>query len=252
MIVGWVQDVHNDPQGGREKLAVVSLVGERRWKKHKISAARNHCNILYTFCDLFIFIMKMLPLFESYSADEITFEIKEDTSLGEFAKQIWVKAMHPEMGSVGHVKLIQVNPEPMENANPDLDKNSRKNFDRARLRFSLFNPTVWSVDNSWIDRRWRGEGIGQVLYLHALKYVAENYKSVMVPNRSWAGETSTSLDAERVWSALARQGIPHVGDVFWGGSIQDSQLRVIPRRGHGWEEHRTGRPRQKNWRTDYE
>ena len=143
--------------------------------------------------------MKLEPiLFEAYSVEDINIDIQEDTSLGEDRKEIWVRAIHPTLGTVGHVKMIGLNSGPevkdetpkdqrtymyriindpnYEVVDTDLDETSYKDFDRLRKQISK-DPnqvTLWGVENSWTDRRFRAEGLGQVLYLYGLKHVAEN------------------------------------------------------------------------------
>lgn len=85
--------------------------------------------------------------------------------------------------------------------------------------------TVWGVHSSWVDRRFRGEALGQALYLHLMKYLAKKHTGVLVPNQSYeSGGTSDS--ANRVWTALKKYpGVKYVGSVFWGGGVGDIQLR---------------------------
>lgn len=181
-------------------------------------------------------------LFEAYSIEEIEISVNEDTSLGEDQKEIWVGATHPKLGSVGHVKIIKVD-------SSDLDEKYLEDFNSLKKQISN-EATLWGVENTWTDRRFRGEGLGQVLYLHGLKYVAENYNGIVVANKAWGGEGSTSDLAMNVWNALARK-VKHVGIAYWGGNIQNSDLKLRSRRKHGWEEYRTNKPREKRI-TDFE
>lgn len=186
-------------------------------------------------------------LFESYSVEDIKININEDTSLGENKKEIWVKGIHPNLGKVGHVKMIELDASyDFETTDLSLDEKYFDDFDNLRRKIAK-DPnqvTLWGVENSWTDRRFRGEGLGQALYLHGLKYVAENYKGVVVANKAWGGEDATSNLAINVWNVLARK-VKHIGIAFWGGNIQDSDLTLRSRRKHGWEEYKTSKPRNK-------
>jgi len=208
-------------------------------------------------------------LFESYSVEDVKINIIEDTSLGEDKKEIWVRGIHPNLGNVGHVKIIQLYAgtevkqdtpkirrtdfydallDPKYNFQPSdlVDEKYFDDFDNLRRKISK-DPnqiTLWGIENSWTDRRFRGEGLGQALYLHGLKYVAENYKGIVVANKAWDGEPATSDLAMNVWNVLAKK-VTHIGIAFWGGNIQDSDLTLRSRRKHGWQDYKKIKPRNK-------
>lgn len=85
--------------------------------------------------------------------------------------------------------------------------------------------TAWGINMSGSDRRFRGEGLGKAMYLHLLKYIATNYKGIVVNNQAWGGETSTL--AKNVWKSLTKHPeIKHIGSAFWGGNISNIKLRA--------------------------
>jgi hypothetical protein len=186
-------------------------------------------------------------LFEEHSIEDIEFSISEDTSLGENRKQVWVYANHPQLGNVASLNADSLNTtRPSGDEEIDavlygreayylLSPNAWNDFDKLRKQISNKpdEVTAWGINMSGSDRRFRGEGLGKAMYLHLLKYIATNYKGIVVNNQAWGGETSTL--AKNVWKSLTKHPeIKHIGSAFWGGNISNIKLRA--RRLHGWEQ----------------
>ena len=186
--------------------------------------------------------MKLYTLiFEEHSVEDIDISTKEDTSLGENQKQVWIKANHPDLGKVGLMYAI-----PLSTKQPNLDNedddltlqpNAWNDFDKLRKQISNKpnNVTLWGVQQAWNSQRFRDEGLGKAMYLHLLKYLANTYNGILVSNEAWGGEGATSIPAKNVWKSLANHSsIKHVGYAFWGGNISNINLRA--KRLHGWEQ----------------
>ena len=198
--------------------------------------------------------MKLYALiFEEHSVEDIDISTKEDTSLGENQKQVWITANHPELGEVGFVCAIPLStkhPHEVDDTqalyNPNyfnndddaltLEPNAWNDFDKLRKQISNKpnNVTLWGVQHSWNSQRFRDEGLGKAMYLHLLKYLANTYNGILVSNQAWGGEGATSILAKNVWKSLTKHPeVKHVGYAFWGGSISNINLRA--KRLHGWE-----------------
>jgi hypothetical protein len=162
--------------------------------------------------------------------------------------EIVAKAISPRLGVVGHARLealdlLQDEGDyflPQENLKLDEETGSSwgtSGQDLKTLRQTLKRPDlgVYGMGNTWVDRRFRAEAVGERLYLIGIAAAAKENCAV-VPNHVYGGSKATSLDARRVWSKLW-QVLPHVGPVTWGGGLALPRLLrepLKPRRGHGF------------------
>jgi GNAT superfamily N-acetyltransferase len=74
---------------------------------------------------------------------------------------------------------------------------------------------IWQVVQSRIEEEFRGQGLGKELYRKALEEVGRRHgRSFVVPYACTMGSGSTSKDALRVWTSLARE-YPSSGLVFY-------------------------------------
>lgn len=168
---------------------------------------------------------------------DITFAVRVD------ANEVWATANHPRLGRVGHAKLEPVN------LQDDLDGGLGWGDERdgteigptvknlLTFRDNLRNPdlSVYGVANTWVDRRFHGEAVGQRLYLIAIAKAA-TLGGVVIPNWVYGGPTATTMDARRVWAKLVTT-LPHLGWVVWGGRLSLPRLLTTPlrsRRPHGF------------------
>lgn len=189
------------------------------------------------------------------SVADITFSLDVGT-------QTWVHSNHPRLGNVGFLKLeairdfhnvgeiVDLGPKDSWKPYPDdmveppdvMDDLygtrlvetywSLKSFRQDLRRPDL---DVWGVANTWVDRRFRAESVGERMYLIAAAAAARS-GCVITPNDTYGGGSSTSGDAKRVWAKL--KGIlPSHGDLVWGGGLNLSLLLsqpLKPRRGRGF------------------
>lgn len=82
------------------------------------------------------------------------------------------------------------------------------------------------------------------MYVRLLKYIANKYCGICVPNSAFEGADGTSLLAGNVWRALKTiPGMISVGTAYWGGNI-DEVKSLNSRRPHGWENKKSGYDRQ--------
>ena len=104
-----------------------------------------------------------------------------------------------------------------------------------RLKLRLPDLGVIGVSDVSVDKRFRGEAVGERMYLIAAAYAASK-NCVLAPNHVWEGANETSGDALRVWSKLVRL-LPHEGTLVWGQGLNLPRLLsepLRPRRGHGF------------------
>ena len=142
------------------------------------------------------------------NVEDISFEIFEDATLGDDMRQVWIKAIHPDKdrfdlgspGEVGFVYAVRLNPEEpvvsLYHDNPKWDQllpQAWKDFDKLHKQIGGKNIELWGIQGSGSSRKFRGEGLGQAMYVRLLKYIANKYRGICVPNSAWKGSGGTSL-----------------------------------------------------------
>lgn len=175
------------------------------------------------------------------NVSDITFSVH----VGEMFREI--VAVSPRLGPVGHLVLEYVDLGDGSSWEEDqAARESDREFgttglaaraDLASFRKQLKIPDlqVLGVRSSWIDQRFRGEAVGERLYLIGIALAAKHHR-VVAPNHVYGGPRATSADARRVWKKLLPR-LPHKGDLVWGGGLNLHQLvtsPLKPRRGHGF------------------
>lgn len=169
------------------------------------------------------------------------------------SEYISITAQHPRLGAVGHVATLPIDsrdPKEFEfDDNPPWDLlRSDAYADFSALKKKLGHDVgVYVVTSSHVDKRFRGEGLGQAMYLRIMKYLADEKRAVLVPNSAVEGEGATSGSAQRAWGAIPKvPGAVFSGVAFWGGGITPPPIRS--RRGHGFQ--KSTRPRARKFDTD--
>ncbi len=155
--------------------------------------------------------------------EDVTFHFKKDnySDIPGFA----VIAKHPRLGTVGLVTahlLDTDTPSDEYSFGGDLLPIPWEDSQRFKKR-------VFGVRSSWVDRRFRGEGMGQSLYLILLWELSKK-DAGLVPNSSFGGDTATSPSALRVWKHLAHEGVAFTGAIAWGGRLDRSVYHPLRNR----------------------
>jgi hypothetical protein len=140
-----------------------------------------------------------LPRKNSISSNPVT--LKFETETGGFS----VVANHPSFKkSVGLVTVI-----------PYWDDYSRGNDSILTKMIKGYEVEIYAVSNSWLDKRFRGEGLGKLMYKFMISNLSQ--KNIALVPAEWVdtsllpsitgesipvGERGTSHDALRVWKDL--------------------------------------------------
>lgn len=172
------------------------------------------------------------------SVADITFRVK-------LGSDTWIYASLPRLGNVGFLKLEDVDLEDPEYWEDNLEERQMVSNELQALNLKLHVPKlgVFGAANTWVDRRFRAEGVAERLYLIGIAWAAR-HDHVVCPNYVYGGSGATSGDAKRVWTKLFRQ-IPHEGDFVWGGGLNLENLLtqpLRPRRGHGFGQSKPNVP----------
>jgi len=178
--------------------------------------------------------------------EDVTFDGPRLETGGDYVS---ITARHPRLGAVGHIATLPINPsDPAEfefDENPPWDLLRPDAYaDFSALREKLGRDIgVYMVTSSHVDKRFRGEGLGQAMYLRIMKYLADEKGAALVPNSAVEGEGATSGSARRAWGAIPKvPGAVFAGVAFWGGGITPPPVRS--RRGHGFQKPTRPRPRK--------
>jgi hypothetical protein len=135
-----------------------------------------------------------------------------------------------------------------------------KDFVAVRDKIGVKDLRGFNVTSAWVERCFRGQGVGQAMYLRLMKFAAQEQNAVLIPEFATSlfydrGDTVEEQkeieqgtkkwqvsDSGRAWNALKKApGVISSGLIFWGGEVQIPKLQ--PKRGHGFA--KTNRPRMK-------
>lgn len=200
----------------------------------------------------------------------------EEPYSGMGGRYISVETHHPRRGKVGYISAesfptsMRYDPTAIyltewgfwsNSTDGCLSPRHYKDFVAVRDKIGIKTLEGYNVTSAHVDRCFRGQGVGQAMYLRLMQFAAKEKNAVLIP------EFATSLfynclsdtvedqeaieqgtkqwqvsDSGRAWNALKKApGVISSGLIFWGGELQIPKLQ--PKRGHGFA--KTNRPRMR-------
>jgi GNAT superfamily N-acetyltransferase len=199
----------------------------------------------------------------------------EEPYTGMGARYISVSIHHPRRGQIGFIAAQPFNTsghyDPLadyrdkwgilcNDTDDCLTPRHYRDFVAVRDKIGIKNLQGYNVTDARVERCFRGQGVGQAMYLRLMQFAAKEKNAVLIPEfaRCWFYGTGGSVenqkdieqgtkewqvsDSGRAWNALKKApGVISSGLIFWGGEVQIPKLQ--PKRGHGFA--KTNRPRMK-------
>jgi len=176
---------------------------------------------------------------------DITFEVSDYAAHGA----VEVVAKHPRLGKIGYLEAVELDMSDWNTYGDDIYGEDDwppswdwKPWNQYWKDWKSLGPNrparAFGVTNAFMDKIFRITGAGTRMYEIMLSYLANSKEpAVLMPNRAFDGEGSTSHLAWNVWKKLKQNPqIISKNNVLWGKNLPlpGDFPPLRPRRHRGW------------------